>query len=107
MLYIVDISTGYRTEEFAPAVPCGSVVELDPDVAADAVARGYLIPEDHKRITQAHRDVLAVYRREHPPARAAETATATESVAQLESSSRESQSARVRKARVVTGRADA
>jgi type VI protein secretion system component VasA len=106
LLYIVDISTGYRTQEFAPAVPCGSVVELDPDVAADAVARGYLIPEDHKRITEAHRNTLAAHRRAHSPARVDEAGTATESQPRPESSPREPQEPRGRRARAATERAD-
>ena len=66
-LYIVNVSTGWRLQENAPAVPCGEVVDLLPEVAADGVAKSWLIAEDDpKYLTDEHRATLAVYREKYP-----------------------------------------
>jgi hypothetical protein len=75
--YIVNISTGFRTQEFARPVPCGEEVDIHPDTAADAVKKGWLVPAE----TEA--EWLARVEREKAPQSPAPVAETLEPAAEV------------------------
>ena len=67
-LYIVNSSTGYKTQPHAAAVPCGEVVELHESIGDPLVDAGLLIADyPNAYQTDEHRAKLRGYCKEKRP----------------------------------------
>lgn len=96
--YIVNVSTGWKSQPGVAAVPPGEVVEIDESAAREGVEKGYLIAEtDEKYLTVEHRKALdrhaAAKPDEKPAKRAAPPKAEANPIVAIEESAPANQSA--------------